>query len=55
MQRNKLPSKSSQLERHIVLDLNSGVSEILVMYILHLILKNSELCNTSDNQGYGLP
>ena len=54
MPRNRPPSKSSQLGRHTVFDFNSGVSENLVVYLLHLILKNSELCNTFESQVCGL-
>lgn len=54
MPRSRLPSKSFQLGRHTVFDFNSGVSENLVVYLLHLILKNSELCNTFESQVCGL-
>lgn len=48
--RNRLCSKSYQLERHTVFDLNSGFSENLVIFLLHLFLKILYFVIPSDSQ-----
>lgn len=48
--RNRLCSKSHQLERHTVFDLNSGFSENLVIFLLYLFLKILYFVIPSDSQ-----